>query len=148
MEIIFKIHSLVLLYTEKRLSEFHKFSWQIYGCIHSYRKENIILSLLLELRNQCLMWILSSGSPKAYLKACIQGVELEGNINSSCQVECSQENLFTMDLISTILLTGCTKYCTLLFPVPQYCIICPSTGTRLELRIFVCLHIKALAGAH
>ena len=90
-----------------------------YMTVFIYIEKKTLFSLLLELGNQCLMWILSSGSPEAYLTAYIQGVELEGNINSSCQIECSQENLFTMDLIPTLhVLTSCTEYCMLLFPVP------------------------------
>ena len=66
MEIIFKIHSLVLLCTKKktiRIAQILMANIWLYSFIE---KENIFF--LLEPGNQCLMWILSSGSPKAYLK--------------------------------------------------------------------------------
>ena len=67
MEIIFKIHSLVLLYTKKRdyqnSTNFDGKHMAVF--IYIERKH---FFLLLELGNQCLMWILASGSPKAYLK--------------------------------------------------------------------------------
>ena len=91
MEIIFKIHSLVLLYTKKETIRIPQILMANMAVFIYIEKKTFFL--LLELGNQCPMWILSSGSPKRLPKAHIQGMELEGNINSLCQVECSQESL-------------------------------------------------------
>ena len=78
------------------------------------------------------------GPPKSLPKAHIQGMELEGNINSLCQVECStresrHHGLITNNTINELYkILYVTISCTY---VPQYCIIYPSTGTRLELGI-------------
>ena len=58
MEIIFKIHSLVQNSTN--------FDGKHMAVLIYIERKHFLL--LLEPGNQCPMWILSSGSPKAYLK--------------------------------------------------------------------------------